>query len=71
MEPTVTQNPGHHQDGFALPFLLGTLVGGIAGAVAGTFLSGQTTHLVSAIADMVDRRPSSDREKLRFELLLQ
>ena len=55
-----------------VPFLIGTAVGGVAGAVAGTLLSNQTSHLVAALIDLVDRRlTDAERDKLRFELLLQ
>lgn len=55
-----------------LPFLVGAAVGGIAGAVVGTILSQRTTHLVAALISVVDRRlHEADRERLKFELLLQ
>jgi outer membrane lipoprotein SlyB len=55
-----------------LPFLLGAAVGGVAGAVVGTFLSQHTTHLIATMIAVVDRRlHEADRERLRFELLLQ
>jgi hypothetical protein len=55
-----------------VPFLVGTIVGGIAGAVAGTLLSEHTTHLATSLIHLIDRRLNeSDRERLRFELLLQ
>lgn len=55
-----------------VPFLLGAAVGGIAGAVVGTLLSQHTMHLVASVITMVDRRlRESERERLRFELLLQ
>jgi hypothetical protein len=55
-----------------VPFLVGTIVGGIAGAVAGTLLSEHTTHLATSLISLIDRRLNeSDRERLRFELLLQ
>ena len=55
-----------------LPFLLGAAVGGVAGAVVGTVLSQHTTHLVAAAIAVVDRRlHEADRERLKFELLLQ
>lgn len=54
------------------PFLLGTAVGGVAGAVAGTLLGHQVAHLVAALIGVVDRRlTASERDELRFELLLQ
>lgn len=55
-----------------VPFLLGTVVGGVAGAVAGTLLSEHTAHLAASVLDLIDRRLSdAERERLRFELLLQ
>jgi hypothetical protein len=55
-----------------LPFLLGAAVGGVAGAVVGTVLSQHTTQLVAAMIGLVDRRlHEADRERLKFELLLQ
>ncbi len=55
-----------------VPFLLGTAVGGVAGAVAGTLLSDQATHLVAALIGHVGRRlADGEREEPRFELLLQ
>jgi hypothetical protein len=55
-----------------LPFLLGAAVGGVAGAVVGTVLSQHTTHLIATMIAVVDRRlHEADRERLKFELLLQ
>ena len=54
------------------PFLLGTAVGGVAGAVAGTLLSHQTRRLLVGLLHVITRRLSdAEREELRFELLLQ
>jgi hypothetical protein len=54
------------------PFLLGTFVGGVAGAVVGTALSPHTRGLVVGLYHLVNRRlASSERDQLRFELLLQ
>ncbi|MDP9363885.1 MAG: hypothetical protein M3Q10_06615 [Chloroflexota bacterium] len=54
------------------PFLIGTAVGGVAGAVAGALLSQRTRRLLRGLIHLAGR-PLSDaeREKLRFELLLQ
>ncbi|MCC6313383.1 MAG: YtxH domain-containing protein [Thermomicrobiales bacterium] len=53
-------------------FLLGASIGGIAGAVVGTLLSGATRNLIAHAADVCGRRvPPSERDELRFELLLQ
>ena len=55
-----------------LPFLLGAAVGGVAGAVVGTVLSQHTTHLIATMVAVIDRRlHEADRERLKFELLLQ
>lgn len=55
-----------------LPFLVGAAVGGVAGAVVGTVLSQHTTHLIAAMIAVVDRRlHEADRERLKFEVLLQ
>lgn len=54
------------------PFLLGTVVGGLAGAVVGTALSPHTRGFVVGLYHLVNRRlASSERDQLRFELLLQ
>jgi hypothetical protein len=58
--------------GAVTPFLVGTAVGGVAGAVAGTLLSFQTRRLLIGLIHLVGRRLTrSERESLRFELLLQ
>lgn len=55
-----------------VPFLLGTAVGGIAGGLAGTLLSKHAIHLVALAMSAFDRRlTASERDELRFELLLQ
>ena len=54
------------------PFLLGTAIGGVAGAVAGTMLSDRTRRLLVALIRLAGRRLSdAERDELRFELLLQ
>jgi hypothetical protein len=63
--------PGERR-GAVGPFLLGTAVGGVAGAVAGTLLSNQTRRLLIGMIHLAGRRLSdAEREELRFELLLQ
>jgi hypothetical protein len=53
-------------------FVAGAVVGGMAGAVVGTLLSQHMLHLMSTFVGLVDRRLSeAEREKVRFELLLQ
>ena len=54
-----------------IPFLLGTAVGGLAGAIVGTLLSGHAAHLVATLVEIVDRRDGDDRDRPKFELLLQ
>jgi hypothetical protein len=54
------------------PFILGTLVGGLAGAVVGTALSPLTRGYLIGLYHLVNRRlASSEHDQLRFELLLQ
>lgn len=54
------------------PFLIGALVGGLAGAVIGTLLSPHTRGFLIGLYHLINRRlASSDRDQLRFELLLQ
>ena len=58
--------------GAMTPFLLGTAVGGVAGAVAGTLLSHQTRRLLVGLIRLIGRRlTDAERDELRFELLLQ
>ena len=54
------------------PFLIGTAVGGVIGAIAGTLLANVTRRLLYWAVHSAGRRLSeADRERLRFELLLQ
>jgi len=54
------------------PFLLGTVIGGLAGAVVGTALSPHTRGFLVGLYHLVNRRlASSEHDQLRFELLLQ
>lgn len=54
------------------PFVLGTLVGGVAGAVLGTILSPHTRGFFVGLYYLINRKlTDSEREQLRFELLLQ
>jgi hypothetical protein len=54
------------------PFMLGTIIGAIAGAVLGTALSPHTRGFLVGLYHLVNRRlTTSDRDQLRFELLLQ
>lgn len=54
------------------PFIVGTIVGGVAGALVGTALSSHTRGFVVGLYQLVQRRlATSDYDRLRFELLLQ
>lgn len=53
-------------------FMLGTVVGAVAGALLGTLVSPHTRAYLLGLYQLVSRRLSSaERDKLRFELLLQ
>ena len=53
-------------------FVLGAALGTLAGALLGTFLSPHTRAYLVGLYQLVSRRLSSaERDKLRFELLLQ
>jgi len=68
-ESTAMQSPAGSRVG---PFVLGTLVGGLAGAVVGTALSPHTRGFLVGLYHLVSRRlASSEHDQLRFELLLQ
>ena len=69
LERTGIQGPAVSRVG---PFILGTLVGGLAGAVVGTALSPHTRGYLVGLYHLVNRRlASSEHDQLRFELLLQ
>jgi len=54
------------------PFIVGTIVGGVAGALVGTALSSHTRGFIVGLYQLVQRRlATSDYDRLRFELLLQ
>jgi hypothetical protein len=68
-ETTATHGPAGSRVG---PFILGTLVGGLAGAVVGTALSPHTRGFFVGLYHLVNRRlATSEHDQLRFELLLQ
>jgi hypothetical protein len=68
-ESSVMHGPADSRVG---PFILGTLVGGLAGAVVGTALSPHTRGYLIGLYHLVNRRlASSEHDQLRFELLLQ
>jgi hypothetical protein len=54
------------------PFIVGTIVGGVAGALVGTALSSHTRGFIVGLYQLAQRRlATSDYDRLRFELLLQ
>jgi hypothetical protein len=54
------------------PFLIGTAVGALAGAIAGTLLSERTRGLLLGLIQLSGRQlTDAEREQLQFELLLQ
>jgi hypothetical protein len=68
-ERTEMQGPSGSRVG---PFILGTVIGGLAGAVVGTALSPHTRGYLVGLYHLVNRRlASSEHDQLRFELLLQ
>jgi hypothetical protein len=70
-EPETPATPGSAGSRVG-PFILGTLVGGLAGAVVGTALSPHTRGFLVGLYHLVNRRlASSEHDQLRFELLLQ
>lgn len=55
-----------------VPFLIGAAAGASTGAVAGMLMSRYGVHLIAAMIGAIDRRSGrEERDKLRFELLLQ
>jgi hypothetical protein len=55
-----------------MPFLVGTAVGGVAGALVGALLSAYAAQAVAALIHVAGRRSvERDRERLKFELMLQ
>jgi hypothetical protein len=54
-----------------ITFSIGATLGGLAGFVLGAFLGKYALHVLSLVIGTVDRRGSSDEDRLKFELLLQ
>ncbi len=54
-----------------ITFVLGSIAGGFAGFILGAFLGKYVLHVLSMLIGAIDRRGSSDDERLKFELMLQ
>ena len=68
--PSVAADPG--QPSHLPAFMLGTVIGALAGALLGTLVSPHTRAYLGGLYQLASRRLSSaERDKLRFELLLQ
>jgi hypothetical protein len=68
--PSESDAPG--QASHLPAFMLGTVIGALAGALLGTLVSPHTRAYLVGLYQLVSRRLSSaERDKLRFELLLQ
>lgn len=62
----------HGQHSHLPAFMLGTVIGALAGTLVGTLISPHTRAYLVGLYQLVSRRLSSaERDKLRFELLLQ
>lgn len=71
-EPVSGADCEANQSSPVAPFVLGTVIGGLAGAVLGTALSPHTRGFLVGLYHLINRRLSSaERDQLRFELLLQ
>jgi hypothetical protein len=71
-EPAPVVSPDDQSISAVRPFIVGTIVGGVAGALVGTALSSHTRGFVVGLYQLVQRRlATSDYDRLRFELLLQ
>jgi membrane protein YqaA with SNARE-associated domain len=54
------------------PFVTGAVVGSVAGATVGVLLSQHVGHLIASFVGVMDRKLSeAERERVRFDLLLQ
>lgn len=51
--------------------MAGTATGLLTGIVVGVFFGKYLLQLMSLLYNMIDRRGTSDEERLKFELLLQ
>jgi len=55
-----------------MPFLVGVATGGVAGAIVGTLVGEEVVQVFSSATGKIERKlTKSERNELRFELLLQ
>lgn len=67
-----TEVEGPRQPSHLPAFMLGTVIGALAGALLGTLISPHTRAYLVGLYQLASRRlTSAERDKLRFELLLQ
>lgn len=52
-------------------FSIGATLGALGGFVLGALLGKYALHMLTVLIGVVDRRGSSDEDRLRFEVLLQ
>lgn len=57
--------------GGPITFIAGTATGLLTGIIVGVFFGKYLLQLISLLYNMIDRRGTSDDERLKFELLLQ
>lgn len=57
--------------GGPITFVVGATAGLFGGFVLGVFFGKYLLQLISLLYSMIDRRSSSDEDRLNFELLLQ
>lgn len=59
------------KQGGPITFALGAVAGTFGGFLLGVFFGKYLLQMFSLLYSMVDRRSTSDNERLKFELLLQ
>lgn len=59
------------KQGGPITFAVGAATGIFGGFLLGVFFGKYLLQLISLLYGMIDRRSSSDEERLKFELLLQ
>ena len=59
------------RNGGPVTFIVGAVTGLFGGFVLGVFFGKYLLQVISLLYSMIDRRGTSDEERLKFELLLQ